>query len=170
MVDMVQFRVEGAFDAEQFGAWRSQDQHHDAVRAVRLSNLPERRENERVIARVGSPPVLDRASFDTINAAVRAWIASPRPLRVNRGATLESSLKTQLEDAMAVLRRTSVEKGIDPLTDPVFLQAIGAWGQTETGPLFAVPGLHDGDLQQWAQEKYRRIASAKVYVFVGPLN
>jgi hypothetical protein len=165
----IEFRVAGPFDAEQFGDWRSQQRHPDAVTRLRLSKADDPNAHERLIARVMPPPVLGRARFAEIDAAMHRWIATPRPLRVNPAVQVDATLEKRLETGLADLRRRSDERGTDPLDEPALLKTFSAWGDTGSGPLFVVPGLHGDDLQRWAQEAGRRAAFGTVFLFVEPL-
>jgi hypothetical protein len=82
---------------------------------------------------------------------------------------MDATLEKRLETGLADLRRRSDERGTDPLDEPALLKTISAWGDTRSGPLFVVPGLHGDDLQRWAQEAGRRAAFGTVFLFVEPL-
>ncbi len=162
-----EFRVQTAFDAQQFGASRWARQHPDAVTRLRLSPSEEHGADERLVATFEPEPYLTPEEFGRLQDVLIDWLSTDVDDRINPALELDpadrAEAEASLDDALAAADGDVagvLEASVDMLA---------GWGQVDGVALFDVPGLTGDELQVWALEAQRRSLGI-VHLFAAPLE
>lgn len=165
----IEFRVRGAFDAQQFGAWRSFDQDRDATTKLVVSTVARGASGERPFAVVRPPAVISDRAYAAYTAHMRSWAESLTELRTNPRLSIDRDERLALDRKFAAAFDAIDRDGLRLLSMPFFVGMLQRTYEDGGALIIDVPGMTDRDVELWAKEWGRRVVSS-VYLYLEPVR
>lgn len=150
----VEFRVERAFDIQQFGDHRKFDPEDISADDVLLLSLDGRTPvGYEKIAEARPLWVIDADRFARYDHRVRSFLSDQTELRVADGVSAEPTRIDQVQATLTTSLREASETGTDVADVPALVKVLAQTADGDGHAWLDIPGMTSQDVQSWARAK-----------------
>lgn len=165
----IPIRVAGAFDQQQFGAFRSHRRGDDTRARIVVSERPHDAPKWKHLATLPLRHGLSDAEFERIDRKMRAWARSLEVFTLAPSLRIDVETRAEFEAALAGL---VAEHGGDitaTMESDAFLEFMTTFGNDDGDAVFDIPGVSGPDFAMWARDTRVRRGAGTVYLYVTPM-
>lgn len=164
------FRVAGAFDRQQFGAFRAYDRGDDTRTRLVVSSSPPTAADAHLLVALPRTLLLDTDDFVRLDRKMSAWARSPDAFRLAPDLKVDAGTRADLETGLADLLEANNGDHEATLRSEDFLSVVATFGDNHGSPIFTIPGVSGSEFREWAYDQWVRSGFGRTYLYTLPIG